>query len=645
MSAFAPPEPSSRRDAVAGAILGNGSLLTTVSRRGEVEQLHWPHLDHDPHLGVLRLGSLGPDGLRWLDDPSSTHAQSFEPDAEVLTTVTDERVRVSDVVDPERPVLVRRVTGMRGRLAVYLRPALGGTAQAGGAYLDPASGVLVAHRRDRVLAVGVATPSRGAVGEHHRGSSIVDALAGGDLPVGGIAHGNVEVVLLSDDEAADATVVLAFASDRHEAVQRVLDALEAGAESTCQARRDADGRRLTAAGPSLVGGDAAALDRRSHLVFSTLTDTATGGVLAGPEVDPWFQRSGGYGFVWPRDLAFILLALLASDRRDLAEPALTWLVRSQDADGLWLQRNWTDGTLAPSWGTQLDETGAVLVAFEQAWRSLADQRLDALLWPAMARGADALVATLDPVTGLPAPSMDLWEERVGVHAFTAATTCAGLRAAAEMAERHAPGRADGWRHAAEQVRSGIDAHLWSEAHGRYLRSIDVARSDARGAPTPAAYQRLAHPASPVPSVDPVDEVVDVSLLGLTYPFNVVGTQEPRMVATIDAVRDRLRTRDGGLLRYEDDTYIGGNPWVLARLWLGLAQRDPGAATPADGIDYALHAATSTSLLPEQVDERTGDAVWVVPLTWSHAMYVLACRADPIGLRSAAPHLERAGDPS
>jgi len=348
-------------------------------------------------------------------------------------------------------------------------------------------------------------------------------------------------------------------------------------------------------------------------------------------VDPWFQRSGGYGFVWARDLAFIVLAQLVSGRHELAEGALRWLVRAQGADGLWLQRNWTDGSLAPSWGTQLDETGAVLVAFEQAWESLADDGLDRHLWPAMARGADALVGTLDPASGLPAPSMDLWEERVGVHAFTAATTCAGLRAAAEMASRHDPDRAEGWRQAAERVRAGIDTYLWSEDRGHYLRSIDVARNDADGAPTPGSYTLLSHPGTPVPSVDPVDEVVDVSLLGLCYPFGVLAADDPRMAATIDAVRQRLRTTDDGLLRYEGDPYIGGNPWVLARLWLGLTLRAPGAAVPADGVEYALHAATSTSLLPEQIDERTGRPVWVVPLTWSHAMFVLACRPDPDGL--------------
>ncbi len=634
MSAFAPSEPGPRRDAVAGAILGNGSLLVTVSPRGEVQQLNWPHLDHDTHLGVLRLAAVGEGGPRWLDDARNSNTQSFEPDTDVLTTVVDD-VAVTDVVDPELAVLVRQVTGLNARLAVYLRPELSGTSQAGGAYLDPVSGVLVAHRRDRVLAIGMDAASRGAVGEHHRGASTLDRLATGELPGGGIAHGTVDGALLSDDEVADVTVAVAFATDREEAVKRVCATLSAGAASARDARREADARTLAEVEPPLVDGQAAQLDRRSQLVFSLLADRQTGGVLAGPEVDPWFQRSGGYGFVWARDLAFIVLAQLVSGRRELAEGALRWLVQAQGTDGLWLQRNWTDGSLAPSWGTQLDETGAVLVAFEQAWQSLGDDGLDRDLWPAMLRGADALVATLDPTTGLPAPSMDLWEERVGVHAFTAATACAGLRAAAQMAERHDPPLAEGWRQAAQRVREGIDTYLWSEERGHYLRSIDVARSDAQGSPTPDAYTLLRHPGTPVPSVDAVDEVVDVSLLGLCYPFGVIAADDPRMAATIDVVSQRLRTADGGLLRYEGDPYIGGNPWVLARLWLGLALRAPGAAVPADGVAYALRAATSTSLLPEQVDEQTGQPVWVVPLTWSHAMFVLACRPDPAGLPSVA----------
>ena len=67
--------------------------------------------------------------------------------------------------------------------------------------------------------------------------------------------------------------------------------------------------------------------------------------------------------------------------------------------------------------------------------------------------------------------------------------------------------------------------------------------------------------------------------------------------------------------------------MLATLWLGLARRKPGLAEPAAGVDYALYARLSTDLLPEQVDEHSGEPAWIVPLTWSHAMFVLAVRSD------------------
>jgi glucoamylase len=656
------PAAAQRRDDVANAILGNGSLLATVSRYGELEQLWWPHLDDAPQLGEIRLGHAVGDEPVWFDRPAGGVDQRYEDATDLLVTDIVGVARITDVVDPDVPVLLRQITGAAGRLVVHARPHLAGTPRAGGAYVDPSSGALVFHRRDHVLAIAVDVPAAAKVADREAAGSTPKVLLGGGL-AGGIVHGEVEGTLVAEQPSATVTVALAFADDRRTAVQRARQALDRGFAAIARARTEADAAVLAKVTAPLgaesaplghapaplrhepaAPDDAAAsrggrinevvaLDRRSHLVFSCLTDRATGGVLAGPEVDAWFQRSGGYGFVWPRDLAFILLAYLASGRDDLARPALRWLVRSQGEDGLWLQRNWTDGRLAPSWGTQLDETGAVLVAFEQAWATLGDAGLDRELWPAMARGADALVETLDPATGLPAPSMDLWEERVGVHAFTAATACAGLRAAAAMAQRWEPARAQAWRDAAQRIRTGIDEHLWSPAHGRYLRSIDVARGDTDGAPTPVCYDILDHPSSPVASVDPVDEAVDVSLLGLVYPFGVFGADEPRMAATIAAVRTRLATRDGGLRRYEGDTYVGGNPWILARLWLGLTERTPGSPVPADGLDYAIRAATSTSLLPEQIDEVTGAPAWVVPLTWSHAMFVLACRPDPRGLPS------------
>src|SRR4029453_2683244 len=153
------------------------------------------------------------------------------------------------------------------------------------------------------------------------------------------------------------------------------------------------GRLLLAAAPPAAEE---ALYRRSLLVLEALTDRATGGVIAAPECDPGFVHSGGYGFVWPRDFAYVLLALLAAGRAEQASSGLRWLARAQAPQGVWLQRYWTEATPAPAWSPhQLDETGVALLAYEAAWRELGDEALDRELWPSARAGAGFLAGFLD----------------------------------------------------------------------------------------------------------------------------------------------------------------------------------------------------------------------------------------------------------
>jgi glucoamylase len=119
--------------------------------------------------------------------------------------------------------------------------------------------------------------------------------------------------------------------------------------------------------------------------------------------------------------------------------------------------------------------------------------------------------------------------------------------------------------------------------------------------------------------------VDISLLGLSVPFEAVSVDHPRMVQTADTIQELLTSpRVGGIKRYEDDNYIGGNPWILTTLWLSHYRTLQGRYEDARQLlDYAVKHVTSSGLLPEQVDRETGETAWVVPLTWSHAMFVLA----------------------
>jgi glucoamylase len=562
------------------ALLGNGSLLATLSGYGRVEGLFWPHLDRGSHLGELRFGIERGGETRWLDDLPGWQ-QTYLQDTTVLLTRVD-GVELVDLVHELEPVLLRRVTlgGGNARLVVHCRPELDGMTRALAASVD--GNRVVFYRRDVALALG-------AVGAEAFSTEPGATEGGISCPLNG-----------------DAVVALAFGASSREAVARLDAALQQDFNALVSDRRRHDTGRLSSAlRPSVSAPDVGALYRRTLLVLDVLADRDSGAVIAAPELDPHFESSGGYGFVWGRDLAFIVLAFLAAGRSDLAARALRWFPRAQEAEGLWLQRHWTDGSLAPSWCKhQLDETGAILFAYEAAWRELRDKTLDADLWPSARRAAEFLLGTIEE-DGIPCATADLWEERDGRHAFTAAAIYGGLRAAASLASRHEPARAAAYDDAAEVIREGIERELWSDFHGRYLRSIG-------------------------------DPVADVSLLGLAWPFAAVDPVGERMRATVAALEAELGCPAGGVMRYAGDTYAGGNKWVLAALWFGLWHRQVGDDAGLErALGHALAVQTDLGLLPEQVTED-GEPAWVVPLAWSHAMLLLASRPELELVRFLAP---------
>jgi GH15 family glucan-1,4-alpha-glucosidase len=121
-----------------------------------------------------------------------------------------------------------------------------------------------------------------------------------------------------------------------------------------------------------------------------------------------------------------------------------------------------------------------------------------------------------------------------------------------------------------------------------------------------------------------DPVPDASLLGMSLPFRVVEPTDPTMSKTAEHLIASLWTSpSGGMKRYGNDLYRNGNPWILCTLWLGQYEAERGEREWARQIlDWATARTNEVGLLAEQVDPVSGEPVWVVPLTWSHAMYVL-----------------------
>ncbi|MFC7198947.1 glucan 1,4-alpha-glucosidase [Halospeciosus flavus] len=367
-----------------------------------------------------------------------------------------------------------------------------------------------------------------------------------------------------------------------------------------------------------------------------LLSADSGARIAGPDFDPFYVHSGGYGYTWFRDDAEIASFLYDADEAlslDLADrhaASARFYCNTQRSDGSWPHRVWPrNHALAPGWANgrleagsdvdyQADQTGSV-IAFLADYRTDAPSGLRERIDETLERALDGLDATLAP-DGRPVACQNAWEDTTGRFTHTAATF---LEAYATLATVDAPGiDTEHAREQAHRVYNAID-DLWCSNRGVYaFREHDGKLDDRYDSASLAlaaahrAYDRLA-------SVD--------------------SDRRDRLVSHVEGVCEGLwRETDAirGLMRYEGDDWRQGEQespkvWTVSTAWgahaaaeLSLlldAYDDPRATTVAsrsrtllDTISPDNELIAPTGYLPEQLfDDGTPDSA--TPLGWPHAI--------------------------
>ncbi|WP_410765605.1 glycoside hydrolase family 15 protein [Haloferax sp. DFSO60] len=160
--------------------------------------------------------------------------------------------------------------------------------------------------------------------------------------------------------------------------------------------------------------------------------------IAGPDFDPYYAYSGGYGYTWFRDDAEISRFLLESDERlDLEldswhERSARAYCQTQRDDGSWPHRVWPfDGSLAPGWANarlesgadtdyQADQTGSVISFLAAYSDECEDRELRDDIEATLETALDSLDETLGD-DGLPINCQNAWENMTGRFSHTTAT--------------------------------------------------------------------------------------------------------------------------------------------------------------------------------------------------------------------------------
>lgn len=228
------------------------------------------------------------------------------------------------------------------------------------------------------------------------------------------------------------------------------------------------------------------------------------------------------------------------------------------------------------------------------------------------KAADFMCQYRDTKTGLPLPSYDLWEERRGILSFTVGAVFGGLTAASLFCEVFGEEEAASYyQQVVAEVRDGASNFLWREDLQRFCRMV---YHDSEG--------NLK-----------ADGTCDSSIWGL-FAFGMYNADDTRLMLSMDTLRQQLwvKTRVGGMARYEDDPYlrvsqnISGNPWFICTLWLAdylieKAKNDEDMNGAINILSWVTEHALPSGVLAEQINAFTGEPISVSPLTWSHATYI------------------------
>ncbi len=375
--------------------------------------------------------------------------------------------------------------------------------------------------------------------------------------------------------------------------------------------------------------------KRSILLFPLLSNHETGGIIAGTEIDEYFTKCGRYAYCWPRDAVFITKAMdILKMQKETEKFYKNFCQKTQSKNGMWEQRFFTDGKLAPCWGYQIDETASVVYGVyehykisksekflkdnlkmcEKAIEFLKKYTKDWLYLEDIEKDVVKEEIEKERKNGQHKYhiSYDLWEMCEGIHLYSLASIYSAFESMKQiynilgknisnfdnnrLKEEKINKNEKELEYLQLEIKKFIDKNMYDETSNSYLRNTE-------------------------------DKKMDISMLGMVVPFNMFSAKDKKVKNTVEKINLSLRTYTGGYQRFENDNYMNGNPWPIANLWMTLYYLEIGERTKAkETFDFVVKTSGKHEFLGEQVDNNTLRPNWVIGLGWSHAMFVIALEA-------------------
>lgn len=347
--------------------------------------------------------------------------------------------------------------------------------------------------------------------------------------------------------------------------------------------------------------------KRSILLFPLLINSETGGIIAAPEIDEERKVSGGYAYCWPRDAVFITKALdilgMCNEAKDFY---IKFCKNTQSKNGMWEQRFYTNGNLAPCWGYQIDETASVIYGICEHYKFKKDIEFLKQSIKMCENAVEFLFKYIENLLEIDEEdsvkkeielknkntnkievhlSYDLWEMNEGVHLYSLASIFSAFDAMIYMDEELQKNNNSNRIKQEIVLNRKLKLEKYKDLIKKYITNNFYDEKQK------IFYRNL------------TDKKMDISLLGIFVPFGLLSTSEKSAKNLAEKINMTLRTYTGGYLRFEGDNYYGGkNPWVISTLWMALYYIKADKKNKAmECLDFVVKTASENGLLAEQVD--------------------------------------------
>ncbi len=643
-------------------VLGNGNMLATFDDRLQLRDFYYPYVGMEDHttFGTFhRVGFFVDGQISWLCDKDWQISLGYLSNTLVGDSVAkNERlgleVRFADFVYTTHDILFRKLTitnhvDREREIKVFFHydfhiyeDKAKDTAQ-----FEPEMNAVLHYRQDRYFLISGEWEQGGGLDQYAIGKTGYDGMEGtwrdaedGLLQRNPIEQGSVDStvgfrqIFLPHEEHTLFSWVVAgkryddIASGQQFVHQLGLEKIFSHATIFWQQwikEKNTDFADLPA---HLIN-----LYNRSLLIVRTQTDNR-GAILAANDSDNMKFNRDTYTYMWPRDGALVAMAFCDAGCEIQAERFFEFCQDVVTDEGFMLHKYNPDRTLGSSWHPktrdnerqlpiQEDETALILVAlhaFHQRFGKI--EVMQQLFHPLILKMGDWMTKFIEPKTGLPIQTYDLWEEQRGVFSYTAACVFAGLRSAAALAK--ATGHLESaarFSQAATSLHRSILEHLYDKEAGRFLKKVVIKNGEI--------IER--------------DATIDASL-AFIWKMGVLPPEDKKVKSTMQAIVEQLTIPGniGGIARYQNDNYhfdwdslshdqVTGNPWLITTLWhadylISTAKNKTELESAKTILEWVFARANSAGILPEQVHPVTGAPLSVSPLTWSHATYIATIRA-------------------